>query len=410
MKKAMKIFIYGYVSTFHNVLFLRAKIHYNNANEGDHMKRNIKDIHRIIIKVGSTSLCDTNGKINKEKILKIISQIATLKRQGYTVVLVSSGAIAAGMGKLGLESKPTTLPQKQALAAIGQAKLMEIYEEFFKIFDMKCSQILLNHDDFDDRKRLNNLNYTINALLDYDVVPIINENDALAVEEIKFGDNDTLASLLVPVIEAELLILVSDIDGLYTANPKIDKNATLINYVPKITKEVMRYAGDTSSNLGTGGMATKLKAARMVNDYGSHMCIVNGEKANSILNALKDEGTWFNGNGGKNLNAREHWLAYRSNAKGSIIVDEGCKKALVRKHVSLLPSGIIDVEGQFLSGQVVNIIDENKKTIGKGVVNYASDEIRLIKGFNTSEIENILHYKDYDEVIHANNMYITYEK
>jgi hypothetical protein len=202
MKKAMKIFIYGYVSTFHNVLFLCAKIHYNNANEGDHMKRNIKDIHRIIIKVGSTSLCDTNGKINKEKILKIISQIATLKRQGYTVVLVSSGAIAAGMGKLGLESKPTTLPQKQALAAIGQAKLMEIYEEFFKIFDMKCSQILLNHDDFDDRKRLNNLNYTINALLDYDVVPIINENDALAVEEIKFGDNDTLASLLVPVIEA----------------------------------------------------------------------------------------------------------------------------------------------------------------------------------------------------------------
>ena len=200
-----------------------------------------------------------------------------------------SGAIAAGMGKLGLESKPTTLPQKQALAAIGQAKLMEIYEEFFKIFDMKCSQILLNHDDFDDRKRLNNLNYTINALLDYDVVPIINENDALAVEEIKFGDNDTLASLLVPVIEAELLILVSDIDGLYTANPRIDKNATLISYVPKITKEVMRYAGDTSSNLGTGGMATKLKAARMVNDYGSHMCIVNGEKANSILNALKDE-------------------------------------------------------------------------------------------------------------------------
>lgn len=372
--------------------------------------RNIKDIHKIIIKVGSTSLCGNNGEIDRERVLKVISQIATLKRQGYIVVLVSSGAIAAGMGSLGLQEKPTTLPQKQALAAIGQAGLMEIYEELFKIFHMKCSQILLNHDDFDDRKRLMNLNHTLNALIDYDVVPIINENDALAVEEIKFGDNDTLAALLVPVIEAELLILVSDIDGLYTANPKEHPEAQLISYVPKITKEIMSYAGDTSSKLGTGGMATKLKAARMVNDYGSHMCIVNGAKPQSILNALVDEGTWFNGHSGRNLKAKEHWIAYRTKPKGDIIVDEGCEQALVKHHVSLLPKGIVAVNGDFLIGQVVDIKNRQGDLIAKGITNYASDEIRLIKGFNTSEIEKILHYKDYDEVVHANNMVVLKEK
>lgn len=208
-------------------------------------------------------------------------QIAKLKREGYIVVLVSSGAIAAGMGALGLDSKPKTLPEKQALAAIGQARLMEIYEEIFQVFNMKCSQILLNHDDFDDRHRLMNLNHTINALLNYGVVPIINENDALAVDEIKVGDNDTLASLIVPLVEAQLLILVSDIDGLYTGNPHTDPDAVLIHYVDKIDDTILSYAGDAVSGLGTGGMATKLKAAQMVNALGSHMCIVNGQKENS---------------------------------------------------------------------------------------------------------------------------------
>lgn len=368
--------------------------------------RNTEDIKKIIVKVGSTSLCNEQGQIDKERVIHVVSQLVTLKKQGYRVVLVSSGAIAAGMGSLNLAEKPSTLPQKQALAAIGQAGLMNIYEELFTIFHVKCSQILLTHDDFDDRKRLLNLYHTLNALIDYDVVPIINENDALATEEIKFGDNDTLAALLVPVVEAQLLILVSDIDGLYTANPKTDPQAKLIPYVPKLTKEVMSYAGDTSSKFGTGGMATKLKAARMVNDYGSHMCIVNGAKPNSIVNALNDEGTWFNGHSGRRLKAREHWIVYRSKIKGTIIVDEGCKKALVRGHVSLLPKGIVDVEGQFMMGQVVDVKDEAHQLIAKGIVNYASDEIRLIKGFNSSEIEKILHYKDYDEVIHANNMVV----
>lgn len=194
------------------------------------MKRRIEEVKKIVIKVGSSSLCDKDGKINKEKILMLTWQIAKLKREGYIVVLVSSGAIAAGMGALGLDSKPKTLPEKQALAAIGQARLMEIYEEIFQVFNMKCSQILLNHDDFDDRHRLMNLNHTINALLNYGVVPIINENDALAVDEIKVGDNDTLASLIVPLVEAQLLILVSDIDGLYTGNPHTPDDISIIGY------------------------------------------------------------------------------------------------------------------------------------------------------------------------------------
>ena len=356
------------------------------------MKRRIEEVKKIVIKVGSSSLCDKDGKINKEKILMLTWQIAKLKREGYIVVLVSSGAIAAGMGALGLDSKPKTLPEKQALAAIGQARLMEIYEEIFQVFNMKCSQILLNHDDFDDRHRLMNLNHTINALLNYGVVPIINENDALAVDEIKVGDNDTLASLIVPLVEAQLLILVSDIDGLYTGNP------------------ILSYAGDAVSGLGTGGMATKLKAAQMVNALGSHMCIVNGQKENSILNALDNEGTWFNGASGTNMNARRHWIAYRTKPRGTIIVDAGCRKAIVDKHVSLLPTGIKDVEGRFLEGQVVDIKDEALNTIAKGVVNYASDEIILIKGHQSSEIDDILHRHDYDEVVHANNMVVLEER
>lgn len=374
------------------------------------MKRRIEEVKRIVIKVGSSSLCDKDGNINKEKILMLVWQIAKLKREGYIVVLVSSGAIAAGMGALGLDSKPKTLPEKQALAAIGQARLMEIYEEIFQIFNMKCSQILLNHDDFDDRHRLMNLNHTIHALLDYDVVPIINENDALAVDEIRVGDNDTLASLIVPLVEAQLLILVSDIDGLYTGNPHTDPHAVLIHYVDKIDETILSYAGDAVSGLGTGGMATKLKAAQMVNALGSHMCIVNGQKENSILHALDNEGTWFNGASGTNMNARRHWIAYRTKSRGTLIVDAGCRKAIVDNHVSLLPTGIKEVEGRFLEGQVVDIKDESLKIIAKGVVNYSSDEIRLIKGHQSSDIDEILQRHDYDEVVHANNMVVLEER
>lgn len=370
--------------------------------------RDTQSIKKIVIKVGSSSLCNTRGQIEKEKILKLILQISKLVHNGYSIVLVTSGAIAAGMGALQLESKPQTLPKKQALAAIGQAQLMQIYEEIFQMFHIQCSQILLNHDDFDDRKRMMNLSNTMHALMEYQVIPIVNENDALAVEEIKVGDNDTLAALLVPVIEADLLILVSDIDGLYTANPHQDKSAELLKYVDSVNGDIENMAGGSSSKLGTGGMMTKIKAAKIVNDYGSHMVIVNGHKENSIIDIFneRESGTWFNGHSGKSLNARTHWLTYRTIAKGKIFVDEGASQAIKAHRKSLLPKGIVNVDEHFVIGQVVDIVNINGVKIAKGITNYSSDEIKLIMGKNTNEIETILHYKDYDEVIHANNMVI----
>lgn len=259
--------------------------------------RDLSNIKNLIIKIGSSSLCDDEGNINKEKILNLIQQIAYIKRKGISITLVSSGAINAGVHVMNLECRPQTIPQKQALAAIGQASLMQIYEDLFSLFNLKCAQILLNHDDFDDRKRLMNFNNAMQALIEYDVVPIINENDTLAVEEIKVGDNDTLASLVVPAVNADMVVLVSDIDGLYDDNPHTNKNARLIRNVDGITKEIESMAKDASSKVGTGGMITKIRAAKVCNDFGCDMAIVNGNQPNVLIDLIegKDVGTYFDG-------------------------------------------------------------------------------------------------------------------
>ncbi len=368
--------------------------------------RDLSKIKNLIIKIGSSSLCDDQGNINKEKILNLIQQIAYIKRKGIKITLVSSGAINAGVHVMKLDERPQTIPKKQALAAIGQASLMQIYEDLFSLFNLKCAQILLNHDDFDDRKRLMNFNHAMQALIEYDVVPIINENDTLAVDEIKVGDNDTLASLIVPAVSGDMLVLVSDIDGLYDDNPHINKKAKLIRNVNGITKEIENMAKDASSKVGTGGMITKIKAAKICNEFGCDMAIVNGAQANVLIDLIegKEVGTYFNSDAGRKLNSRQHWIMYRSMPKGSIIVDDGAKMALINKHTSLLPKGIVDVKGNFLISQIVDIRDLNDDFLARGMVNYSSDEIKLIKGLNTSEIEKVLHYKDYDEVIHANNL------
>lgn len=368
--------------------------------------RDLSNIKNLIIKIGSSSLCDDEGNINKEKILNLIQQIAYIKRKGIKITLVSSGAINAGVHIMNLNSRPQTIPQKQALAAIGQASLMQIYEDLFSLFNLKCAQILLNHDDFDDRKRLMNFNNAMQALIDYDVVPIINENDTLAVDEIKVGDNDTLASLIVPAVNADMVVLVSDIDGLYDDNPHTNKNAKLIRNVDGITKEIEGMAKDASSKVGTGGMVTKIRAAKVCNDFGCDMAIVNGNQPNVLIDLIEgqDVGTYFDGKPGRNLSSRQHWIMYRSTPKGTIVVDEGARLALVTNHTSLLPKGIVDVRGNFLISQIIDIVDLNDNLLARGMANYSSDEIKLIKGLKTSEIEEVLHYKDYDEVVHANNL------
>ena len=373
--------------------------------------RNLEKVKNINVKIGSSSLCDQNGNIDKEKILNLIQQIAYIKRKNIKITLVSSGAINAGVHIMNLKQRPDTIPQKQALAAIGQASLMQIYEDLFSLFKLKCAQILLNHDDFDDRKRLMNFNNAMQAIIDYDVVPIINENDTLAVDEIKVGDNDTLASMIVPAVNADLVIIVSDIDGLYDDNPHTNKDAKLISNVAGITKTIENMAKDASSKVGTGGMITKIKAAKICNEFGCDLAIVNGNQPNVLIDLLegKEVGTYFDSTPVRHLSSRQHWIMYRSMPKGKIIVDDGARLALVNKHTSLLPKGIVNVEGNFLMSQIVDIVDCNNDLIARGIANYSSDEIRLIKGLNSSEIETVLHYKDYDEVVHANNLVLVKE-
>ena len=373
--------------------------------------RNLEKVKNIIVKIGSSSLCDQNGNIDKEKILNLIQQIAYIKRKNIKITLVSSGAINAGVHIMNLKQRPDTIPQKQALAAIGQASLKQIYEDLFSLFKLKCAQILLNHDDFDDRKRLMNFNNAMQAIIDYDVVPIINENDTLAVDEIKVGDNDTLASMIVPAVNADLVIIVSDIDGLYDDNPHTNKDAKLISNVAGITKTIENMAKDASSKVGTGGMITKIKAAKICNEFGCDLAIVNGNQPNVLIDLLegKEVGTYFDSTPVRHLSSRQHWIMYRSMPKGKIIVDDGARLALVNKHTSLLPKGIVNVEGNFLMSQIVDIVDCNNDLIARGIANYSSDEIRLIKGLNSSEIETVLHYKDYDEVVHANNLVLVKE-
>lgn len=372
--------------------------------------RDLSHIQRVIVKIGSSSLTGKGGCISDEKMLKLVSQLAYIKRKGLDVILVSSGAQAAGMGVLGLKKKPADMSQKQALAAIGQAKLMEHYEDLFRIFNLGCAQILLNHGDFDDRKRLMNLANALNALLKFGVIPIINENDTLAVEEIKVGDNDTLASLLVPAADCDLLILMSDIDGLFDDNPNENPNAKLISYIDNV-KDVEHFAKDSSGALGTGGMITKINAAKMVTDYGCDMAIINAGRDNALREFMdgKEIGSFFDGHKGRTLSARAHWILYRCSVKGRILVDAGAFRAIQTHHSSLLPKGILSVEGDFMSSSVVEIANRKGELCGKGIVNYSSDEIKLIKGLKTTEIENVLHYKDHDEVIHANNLIVIKE-
>lgn len=367
--------------------------------------RDFSHIKHMIVKVGSSSLCDEKGNIDSQKILGFVQQIAKLRQMGIQVTLVSSGAISAGVKAMHLKKKPKTIPEKQALAAIGQASLMKSYEDLFQLFHLKSAQILLNHDDFDNRKRLLNFYHAMQSLIRYKVVPIINENDTLAVDEIKVGDNDTMAALVVPVVNADLVVLISDIDGLYDKNPHQYADAKLIEEVHGVDANIEAMAGDTDTQMGTGGMITKLRAAKICNEYGCDMAIVNGERPDVLLDLVKGKpiGTLFHGEVGRNLNARQLWILYQTWPKGCIVVDEGCAKAL-RKHKSLLPSGIVSVSGHFSMSSVVDILDEEGIRLAKGITNFSNQEIDLIKGKKTNEIESILGEDDYDEVVHANNM------
>lgn len=361
---------------------------------------------RIVIKIGSSSLVDDNGELDKNKINNLVKEISLLKSANIMPILVSSGAIAVGRSILHI--KPQNIAEKQALAAVGQADLMHEYEVIFNEYNLKCAQILLNHDDFDVRKRVLNLETTINTLIDLDVVPIINENDALAVDEIKVGDNDTLSALISGIVDANLLVLISDIDGLFNKNPKLYSDAKLVPVVPKIDKDIINMATDATSDVGTGGMITKIKAAKIATTAGVDMLIMNNTKMSELHKVFEENhGTLFLASEHK-MKAKSHWVLYKTNPKGYIYVDNGAKKAICDRN-SLLSVGVISVKGIFDSNDVVGICNGNEM-IAKGITAYNSEEIEKIKGKNINEVKQTLGDNAKNIIVHANNLVLLEEE
>lgn len=348
-----------------------------------------------------------NGQLNLKRIDKLVRQMADLHNQDKEVLLVSSGAIGVGASRMGLKKVPLTMPEKQALAAIGQGALLHIYEKIFAEYGKTVAQVLLTRGDFDERIRYLNATNALLAILHMGVIPIINENDTVVVEEIRFGDNDTLSALVAGVVDADLLIILSDVDGLYDRDPRRDKDALLLSEVYEITEEIEENSKSKGSRFSSGGMYTKLKAARMCMAAGIPMLIANSEEDNVITRLMEGEklGTLFVPREEK-MQARKKWIAFGRLPQGEIVVDDGAKEALLAKGKSLLPSGVVEVRGDFQPGEVVKVLTLEGREIARGLTNYGAEEIRLIAGKNTRSIEKILGYKDYDEVIHRNNLWV----
>lgn len=362
---------------------------------------------RIVIKVGTSTLTYANGKLNLGRIEQLVREMADLRNRDLEVILVSSGAIGVGANRMGLKKIPKTIPEKQALAAVGQGALMQLYEKLFSEYNQTVAQVLLTRGDFDERIRYLNATNALLAILNMEVIPIINENDTVAVEEIKFGDNDTLSALVAGLVDADLLIILSDVNGLYNVDPRSNSDAHLLTRVTEISREMEESSHNRGSGFASGGMFTKLKAARVCMASGIPMVIANSAEENVIRRVAAGEevGTLFVPREGK-MHAREKWLAFGSLVQGSIEVDEGAAAALTRKGRSLLASGITAVTGEFERGAVVGVSTPSGTEIARGIVHYSAGEIRLIAGKKSTDIEHILGEKDYDEVIHRNNLWV----
>jgi glutamate 5-kinase len=367
-------------------------------------KELFRDIKTIVVKIGTSSLTREDGSFNRLLTEDTARQVAELRKLGKTVIIVSSGAIGIGVEELKMPSRPREIPLRQAAAAVGQNILMQEWMVAFKNYDIKVAQILLTYEAFSSRMTYLNLRNSISALLEAGVVPIINENDPICVHEIEatFGDNDKLSAMVASKVEAELLILLSDIDGLYNKNPKKNEDAQLLSTIEKITPEIESYGGSPTSMKGVGGMRTKIEAAKITSIAGCHMVIANSAVEDVILKVMKGEniGTLFLAQNGKFRN-RTRWIIL-SKTSGKIIVDKGAEKA-VKKGMGLLPSGILEVSELFDRGDIVDI-ESDGNVFSKGITDYSSSELNMIKGKHSDMIENILGYKNYDEVVRKTNI------
>jgi glutamate 5-kinase len=371
------------------------------------IRKNLFDsVRRAVIKVGSGVLTHDHG-LNARVIRGLAREVSTLMDQGHQVILVSSGAIASGMKKMDMVERPSDIPRKQAVAAIGQSRLMLEYEKSFARYQKKTAQILLTRDDLCNRRRYLNARNTINVLIDWKIVPIINENDTVVVEELKFGDNDNLSAMITHLMDAQILVNLTDIDGFYDKDPAGHRDALLIPLVWRIDRAMEKAASDIPGAFGMGGMSSKIQTAKKVTTSGIHMVIASGLKPN-ILKRLfdgRDVGTLFLPRR-KKMGSRKCWIAFTRKAEGAVKVDRGAAKVMYKRGKSLLAVGILDVEGDFGVGAAVSCIDPDGIPFARGLVNYKANDIRQLMGLKTSQIQQRLGYKHYDEVIHRDNLVI----
>ncbi|HEY2784660.1 MAG TPA: glutamate 5-kinase [Fimbriiglobus sp.] len=361
----------------------------------------------VVVKVGTNVLADASGRLDRNRIFSLAGQLQRIRGTGRRVAVVSSGAIGAGVGRLGLGKRPADLPHLQACAAVGQTALMQFYQEAFAPFDVQPAQILLTAGDFDSRGRYLNVRNTILTLFEYSCVPVINENDTVSVAEIKFGDNDHLAAMVANLLQAPLLILLTNVDGLYTADPRTDPTASLVSAVTNIDAAVSALAGESKSALGSGGMRSKLKAARIATAAGGAVLIANGSR-DGVLDEIfagTETGTFFLPHG-DGVSAWKRWLGYTARPKGTLRVDVGACRAVIERGKSLLPVGVRELEGNFGRGDVVAVVDISGVEVARGLTNYSAADTARILGRTTEQIHTQFGKTPYVELVHRDNLVV----
>jgi len=379
-----------------------------NHEDGLYYRQTLFDkAKRVVVKVGSAILTVDRG-LNQEVVANLAREISFLHNSGREVILISSGAVAAGKRKLGVEdSVDLTIKQKQALAAVGQSRLMHDYDEAFGKYHKNIAQILLTHSDLADRKRYLNVRNTILSLFRFGVIPVINENDTVSTKELKFSDNDNLGALVANLIEADMFICLTDVDALYDSNPLTDRNAQPIYTVPEVTAEIEAMAGNSKSVLGTGGMQSKINAAKMVSAGGGSSFIGPGRQKDILNHLFSGEmiGTFFLPQKEK-MQSRKRWIAYVLKPKGTVVLDNGACTAICKSGRSLLPSGILEVAGDFEIGDSVQCLNVDREVVAVGLINFSAEGVEKIKGLHSDQIRSILGHKESDEVMHRDNMVV----
>ncbi|MBN2027397.1 MAG: glutamate 5-kinase [Actinobacteria bacterium] len=362
---------------------------------------------RLVIKVGTYTLNDKAGRLNREHMRDLVGQIASLRQAGREIILVSSGAIAAGVELLGLPERPSDIPSLQAASSVGQGLLLRLYTEFFAAYGILVGQVLFTQYDFAHRQQYLNARNTFRSLLEQGVVPLVNENDTVAVEEIRFGDNDRLAALVAVLTDADLLVMLSDIKGLYTADPKRERGARIIREVEKITPEMARFAGKAMEEHSSGGMVAKLEAARIATASGIGVVLARGRDPDVLAAILEGRqvGTYFHP-GRKRLRDHKHWIAFGSRPRGTIVIDGGACEALLYRGKSLLPAGVLECRGNFVSGDAVEVVDESGRKIARGLCGLSAADVEDVKGMRTDEAARRLGGEQCEEVIHRDYLVI----